>query len=117
MSYLFELIRSFSFGAAIPTPIPSPFINPTTFPAARFADVNTLLGILTPLVYIVEAFVFGSMLISAAYTIITAGGDKDKIAKSRSTATFAVLGIVVILLASLIVSILGFVTDINIPFL
>jgi len=97
--------------------MPSPIINPTTFPASRFANINILLGILIPLAFIIAGLIFGSMLIVVAYTILTAAGDQEKIQKAQNTATFAVIGIVVVVVAALLVRLLGFITGIPIPFL
>jgi len=96
---------------------PTPLINPTTFPAVRFANISVLLGVLIPLIYIVGGLVFGWMLIWSAYLIIIAGGDAEKVQKAQQTATFAVIGISIIVVASVLVNLLGFVTNIDFPFL
>ena len=95
----------------------TPLINPTTFPAVRFANISVLLGVLIPLIYIVGGLIFGWMLIWSAYLIITAGGDPEKVQKAQQTATFAVIGIFVIIVASVLVRLLGFITNIDFPFL
>lgn len=96
---------------------PTPLINPTTFPAVRFANISTLLGILIPLAYIIGGLVFGWMLIWSAYLIITAGGEQEKIQKAQQTATFAFIGIFVIIIAIVLVNLLGFITNIDFPYL
>lgn len=97
--------------------LPTPLINPTTFPAVRFANISVLLGVLIPLIYIVGGLIFGWMLIWSAYLIITAGGDPEKVQKAQQTATFAVIGIFVIIVASVLVRLLGFITNIDFLFL
>ncbi len=96
---------------------PTPLINPTTFPAVRFANISVLLGVLVPLIYILGGLIFGWMLVWSAYLIITAGGDPEKVQKAQQTATFAVIGIFVIIVASVLVNLLGFITNIDFPFL
>ena len=96
---------------------PTPLINPTTFPAVRFANISVLLGVLIPLMYIVGGLIFGWMLIWSAYLIITAGGDPEKVQKAQQTATFAVIGIFVIIIAIVLVKLFGFITNIDFPFL
>lgn len=99
------------------TPTPTNFINPTLFPAARFADIGTIMNILTPIIMLIAAFIFGGMFISAGYTYLTAGGDSEKVAKSRNTMIYASLGILVIFLAYLMVKLVSFILGINtIPF-
>lgn len=97
--------------------IPTPIINPTTFPTVRFANISVMLGIILPMAYIIGAFVFGGTLILSAYNIIIAQGDPERMQKARSSATFAVIGIAVLIMSVLLVKILGFVTNIDFPFL
>jgi len=97
--------------------IPTPLINPNTFPAVRFANISTILGVLIPVLYILGGLVFGWMLIWAAYLVIIAGGEKEKIQKAQQTATFAVIGILFIIVASVFVNLFGFITNIDFPFL
>lgn len=96
---------------------PTPLINPTTFPAVRFANISTLVGVIVPLAYIVGGLVFGWMLIWSAYLIITAEGDKEKIQKAQQTATFAAIGILMVVVAALLVNVLGFITNIDFQFI
>lgn len=99
------------------TPTPTNFINPTLFPAARFADIGTIMNIINPLIMLVAAFLFGGMFISAGYTFLTAGGDPEKMKKAQGTATWAGIGILVIFVAYLIVRVVSFVLGINsLPF-
>jgi len=92
---------------------PTNFINPTNFPAARFADIGTIMNIINPLIMLIAAFLFGAMFISAGYTYLTAGGDPEKVTKAQSTATYASLGIVVIVIAYLMVKLVSFILGIN----
>lgn len=89
--------------------------DPTVNPTARFSSINTLLGIIVPTVTIIAAVVFGAMLMSAGYKIITAGGETEKIQSAQQTATYAVLGILVIVLAYLIVRLLAYIFQIEVP--
>ena len=96
---------------------PTPLINPTTFPAVRFANIGVLLGIIIPLAYIVGGLICGWMLIWSAYLIITASGEAENVQKAQQTATFAVIGILVIIVSAVLVNLLGFITNIDFPFL
>jgi hypothetical protein len=96
-----------------PTPTPTNFINPTLFPAARFADIGTIMNILNPIIMLIAAFLFGAMLISAGYTYLTAGGDPEKIKKAKSTMTWAFGGVFIIVIAYLIVKLVSFILGIN----
>lgn len=96
---------------------PTPIINPTTFPTVRFANIGTLLDVLLPVIYVICGLVFGWMLLWSAYLVISAGGEQEKIRKAQQTATFAVIGILVVVIAAILVNILGFITNIDLPFL
>lgn len=94
---------------------PTPFINPTTFPAARFTNLGTLINIFTPLLMVGAALLFGGMLLFMAYKWLTAGSDEDQVAQARNIGTYAVLGIIIILSAYVAVKLIGFVLGIDIP--
>ena len=94
---------------------PSPYINATTFPAARFANISTLTGLIAPLLMTGAALLFGGMLLLMAYKWLTAGSDQEQVAQARNIGTYAVIGIIVVLAAYVIVKIVGFVLGIEIP--
>ena len=100
-------------------PTPTPFINPTSiqslFPAARFTDLGTLLNIVTPLLTILAVLILGAMLGRAALLILTAGEDPEKVAQAKQTATYAVIGIIIIVSAYFLVKLLGLMFQVNIP--
>jgi heme/copper-type cytochrome/quinol oxidase subunit 2 len=92
---------------------PTPLINPTNFPAARFANVNTLISILVPILTIIATLIFGGMLLFAAYQVITAGGEAEKIDAAKQTATNAVVGLFLVVAAFLIVRLLAFIFNLE----
>ncbi len=100
-------------------PTPTPFINPTSiqsmFPAARFTDLGTLLNVVTPVLTILAALILGAMLGRSALLILTAGDDPDKVAQARQTATYAFIGIMIIISAYFIVKLIGVIFQVNIP--
>lgn len=96
-------------------PTVTPYINPSTFPAARFGDINTLTSLITPLLMTGAALLFGGMLLLMAYKWLTAGSDQEQVVQARNIGTYAVLGLILVLTAYLIVKVVGFVLGINIP--
>lgn len=98
---------------------PTPFINPTSiqsmFPAARFTDLGTLLNVVTPLFTILAALILGGMLGRSALLILTAGDDPEKVGQARQTATYAFIGIIIILSAYFIVKLIGTIFQVDIP--
>ncbi|MBP7967467.1 hypothetical protein KAZ66_04305 [Candidatus Woesebacteria bacterium] len=98
---------------------PTPFINPTSiqsmFPAARFTDLGTLLNIVTPTLTFLAVLILGGMLGKAAFTILTAGDDPEKISQAKQTITYSVIGIIIIVSAYFIVKLIGTIFQVDIP--
>ncbi|CAN5244995.1 hypothetical protein BH09PAT2_BH09PAT2_11510 [soil metagenome] len=96
-----------------------PLINPSSiqniFPASRFTDLSTLLGVVTPLITIIAALILGGMLGRSALLILTAGDDPEKITQAKQTATYAIIGIIIIISAYFIVKLVGVIVQVNIP--
>lgn len=92
---------------------PTPIINTTTFPAARFTDISTILNIIVPLLSLGAALIFGTMLIYAAFIILTSAGESDKIKKAKSILTFSIIGLILVTSAFVIVEIVKIITGTN----
>ncbi|MBP9690948.1 hypothetical protein KBD81_02605 [Candidatus Woesebacteria bacterium] len=88
--------------------------DPKVNPTARFDSINTLLGIIVPTVTVIAAVMFGAMLMFAGIKIATAGGEPEKIQSAQQTATYAVMGILIIVLSYLVVRLLGYIFQIEI---
>lgn len=101
-----------AFNSLLQLDLRDPDINPT----AQLADIGTLLGIIVPLLMTVAAFIFGGMLLLTGYKIITAAGEPEKIQEARQTGTFAVIGILIVISAFLIVRLLAFMFQLELPF-
>jgi hypothetical protein len=93
---------------------PTPVINTTTFPAARFTDISTLLNVFVPLLSLGAAIIFGVMLIYAAFTILTSVGEADKIQKAKNILTFSIIGLILVTCAFVIVEVVKIVTGTNV---
>ncbi len=89
--------------------------DPKVNPTARFDSINTMLGIIVPTITVIAAVVFGAMLMLAGIKIVTAGGEPEKLQSAQQTATYAVIGILIIVLSYLIVRLMGFIFQIDIP--
>ncbi len=97
------------------SPTPTPFINPTTFPAAKFANLAVIINLIVPIIMVGAAVMFLFMLVSAAFSIITGEGKPEALAKATKTASFAVLGLAVVLSAFIIVKLIGVILKIDMP--
>lgn len=90
-------------------------INPTTFPAAKFRDLASLLNLIIPLIYVVAALTLLVMLFVGGYTLITAGGNPERVKKAQSIFTFAIAGFIIILLSYLIAKLIALVLKVDLP--
>ncbi len=90
-------------------------INPTTFPPSRFANLASVLSLIIPLLTLGGAIIFLAMLLFGGFTIITAGGNQENIAKARKIITFAVIGLVIVISSFLIIKLIGVVLNISLP--
>lgn len=71
-------------------------INPTTFPAARYATIGSLLNILLPSVYMIAGLTFLGMLFWGGYIWMRAKGDPKTLETSHNILKYSLLGIIII---------------------
>ena len=90
-------------------------ISCDTFAPACITNITTLSNLLVPLIYIVAALVLLGIFIAAAFGYVHAQGDPTAIKKAQQSMSYAVLGIIVVILAFVIVKVVTFIFDI--PFL
>jgi len=85
-------------------------INATNFPdfaPGKIATVPSLMKIILPLIMTAVAVFFLIILLQAAFKILTAGENKEAVAKAQKTISFAVLGLILIVSSFLLVRIIG----------
>jgi len=90
-------------------------INPTNFAPAKITSVATLMKVILPLLMVLAGLFFLIILLQAAFKILTAGDNKEMVAKAQKTIAFAVLGLVLIVSSFLLVRIIGMILKIQIP--
>jgi len=91
-------------------------IDETTFPPARVANIGTILNTILPLLILGAALLFLVMFLLAGFQWLTAGGSMDNVKKAQKTMSFAVLGLVVVVVSYTIVKLIGFILQITLPF-
>ena len=82
-------------------------IDETTFPAARFANISSLLNIALPLVMAGAGLVFLMMALMSAFNILTHGDNPEILKKSYASVMTAVIGLIIVIASFLIVRVLG----------
>jgi len=90
-------------------------INPTTFAPAKFANVSIFVNLLFPLIIIGAAVIFLVMLLLGAFSWITGAGTPENMKKVQGTFTFAVLGLVIVLISYLAVKLIASLLKIQLP--
>lgn len=91
----------------------TPFINETSFPAAKFSDLGKILNLLLPLSGVVAALIFLVMILQAAFIILTGEGKPDNVAKAQKMLMFAVIGLLLVISAFVIVKLIGVIFNIQ----
>lgn len=95
---------------------PTPFIvNATSFPAARIATFASLLNIILPLLTIGAALLLLVMLLYGAFSWITAGDNIENIKKGQKILTYAVFGMIIVVLSYAMVKLIATIFNINAP--
>jgi len=94
---------------------PTPFINPGNFAPARFGNINSMLGLLIPLMFLGISLVALAILIRGAFYYITAGGDEKKLESGKNSFLYASLGIVIVFISFFLIRLIASIFEI--PFL
>lgn len=77
------------------------------------SGINTLLGNVVSLVFIIAAVAFTLIFLYSALQMILSGGNKESVAAARARITWAIIGLVVLSLAFVIFRVIQHVTGVN----
>lgn len=90
---------------------------PTYFPpAAYFTSIGGIVNVLVGVIMFIAALVFGGMLLYSAFMVITAGGNPENIDTAKKTATYAIIGLVVMFMAYTFVRLIAWMLNVQLPF-
>lgn len=84
------------------------FSNTTINPAARVNNFSTLVGLIGPIAMIAGGLIFLSMLLWGAFLYITSGGEQEKVQQGKRTLTFAFIGLIIMICATLFVNLISY---------
>jgi len=94
-------------------------INATTLPSmfgpAKFNNVGMFVNLLLPLLMLGGAIVFLIMLMYGAYSWITSGGEAKNMEKTQKIFTYAILGLLIIVMSYFAVKLIGTLLHIQTP--
>jgi hypothetical protein len=85
-------------------------------PIAKFGTIGGLLNTIVPMVLIIGSLSFLAMLLYAAFLILTAGGSADNISKAQKMATWAVIGLMVMVFSYTFMRVIANILKIQLPF-
>ena len=87
---------------------------PTYFPPARsFTTIGGMVNLLVSVLVFGAGIIFLVMLFYAGFIVLTGGGDPEKMTEARNIATYAVVGLVLILTSYLIVRVIGYIFQVD----
>ena len=89
--------------------------NKSVNPLAEFSDIGKIVNVIASLFIILAALAFVFIMLSGAFTFITAAGDAEKVKQAQKTFKFAIIGIVVVIVSFLIVKLIERVLGIDLP--
>lgn len=89
---------------------------PSIYPLTKIGTIASILNLALPLLMILGTIIFLCMLLWAAFSWITAGGDPKNLEKVQKTITYAIMGLVVILVSYTAVKLVGRILNIQLPF-
>ncbi len=90
-------------------------INQNNFTPAKISSLGTILNVILPLLQVGAALIFLVMLLQAAFTWITAGDKSENLAKAQKQIVFAIIGLAIVVFSFLIVKIIGYFFQVNLP--
>lgn len=83
------------------------FGDPETFAPAKIANISVVLNFVIPFITIAAAVVFLGMLLYAAFIWITAGSNAENVTKAWKIMSFAVLGLIMVIVSYLAIKLIG----------
>ena len=89
--------------------------NSNFSPAGRFTDFGQLASDIVTILISVAAAVSIIFIMIAGIKFVTSSGDEKKLASATSTVTYAIIGLVVTILAFVIVRIVQYFLQSNVP--
>lgn len=84
------------------------------FAVQGLSSFETILSWVIGIMTVLAGIYFIFILITGAYTWMSAGGDKNKLQEAQQRILNAIIGLVIVVAAYAIISLISYVTDLNI---
>ena|SRR3990172_2850903 len=89
--------------------------DPNVNPFARISTFAHLLNVILPLLIVGAALLLLVMLLYGGFNWIKAGGNPENLGKAQKTMTFAILGLIIVVLSFLFVKLISIIFNIAAP--
>ena len=84
-------------------------------PAKRFGTVGGIVNTVVPILTGIAAMLFVVMAFYGVFTIITSGGDPERVKKAQKIFQYSVIGLVIVIAAFAIVRVIGVILKVDVP--
>ena len=91
------------------------FSKETVNPLARISTIGHLMNIFLPILIGGAAIILLVMFLYGSYTWLTAGGSSENVAKAQKIMTYAILGLILVVLSFLFVKLITVIFNISAP--
>lgn len=85
-------------------------INETNFGPAKYTNIGSLVSVITPWLLIFGGLIFTGLVIYAGFILMNSAGDPKKLTEARELLKSGVIGIIIILSAITIISVVAWLT-------
>ena len=84
-------------------------------PIARVSNMGVLLNVIIPIMTAGAGLIFFIMLVYGGFSYLTSGDSPEGVKKATATMTSAIVGLVIVIAAYLIVKLIGYFFNVQIP--
>lgn len=84
-------------------------------PAGLFSNLGNLMGDIIQIMIAVGGILCIIFIILGGLKFVTSGGDEKKLASAKGTLTYAIVGLIVIILAFVILQVVQYFLESNVP--
>lgn len=93
---------------------PEPFIDPSGDQPAQIKDLEALFGNIILVILGFAGITLFILLLSGGFKYMTAGGDPKQIEEAKKTLTYAIAGLIFIVLSLLVLVLIQNITGVNV---
>lgn len=89
------------------------FSNTSINPTARINSFGALVDLIGPIAMVIGGLIFLSMLLWGGFIYITSSGEQEKVQQGKRTLTYAFIGLILMICATLFVNLISYFLGVN----